>query len=69
LLASADDAALASVDGGNADAGGGGVFATPCVAFFTTGLATLGRAAGFAGSLPQKSNRDDSGAVSLTPPA
>ena len=43
--------------------------ATADVAFFTTGLATLGRAAGFVGSLSQKLNRDDSGAVSLTPPA
>ena len=62
LLASADGAPLGS-------AGGGAVFATAGVAFFTTGLAALERAAGFAGLLPQKLNRDDSGAVSLTPPA
>ena len=70
MLASADGAALASVGGdGDAFADGGAVFATTGVAFFTTGLAAFGRATGFAGSLPQKLNRDDSGAVSLTPPA
>jgi hypothetical protein len=71
LLASADDAALASVsDYGDAFAGGGAVFAATGVDFFfTAGLAAFGRATGFAGSLPQKLNRDDSGAVALTPPA
>ena len=70
LLASADGTALASIGGdGDAFAGGGAVFATTGVAFLTTGLAAFGRATGFAGSLPQKLNRDDNGAVSLTPPA
>jgi hypothetical protein len=62
LLVCVDGAALASV-------GGGAVLATADVAFFTTGLAALWGAAGFDGSPPQKLNRDDSGAVSLTPPA
>ena len=68
-LAFVDGAALASAGGdGDAFAGGGAVFATTGVAFFTTGLAAFGRATGFAGSRPQKLNRDDNGAVSLTPP-
>ena len=65
LFVSADDAALVSVV--DASAGGGAAFAIAGFAFFTTGPAALGGAAGFAGSLPQKLNRDDSGAVSLTP--
>jgi hypothetical protein len=67
LLASADGAAaLACVGGGDAFVGGGAVFATAGVALFPARLAALG---GASGSLPQKLNRDDSGAVSLTPPA
>ena len=42
------------VGGDDAFAGGGAVLATAGVAFFTTGLAALRRAADFAGSLPQK---------------
>ena len=68
LLASADGTAVASVGGGDAVAGGGAALATAGAAFFTTGLAALGGAAGFAGSLPQKLNSVDIGAVSLTPP-
>ena len=62
---------LASVGGGEAfvSAGGGADFATAGVAFFIAGFAAFAVSAGFAGSLPQKLNRDDSGAVSLTPPA
>jgi hypothetical protein len=59
---------LASADGA-ASAFAGAAFATAGVTFFTTGLAVLEGAAGFAGSLAQKLKRDDSGAVSLTPPA
>ena len=58
LLVSADGAAFA---------GGVAVFATAGIAFFTTDPATLGGAAGFAASLPQELNKDDSGAFSLTP--
>jgi hypothetical protein len=61
--------ALASVAAGDVFAGGGAIFATADFAFFTTGLAALRRAAGLAGSSPQKLNKDDSGMVSLTPPA